>query len=174
MGAKISNHNGKLLREKPVECGCNCQQPVECPMPGKCTTDKLVYRASITANNKVETYVGLTAGTFKKRYGSHKHDFLNRPTENRTSTTLSSYIWKLKDDNKAYQVEFDIVKRAAPFSPVSGTCNLCTEKKFETMFKSQTAILNFRQEMFAVCKHKLAALIVKKKQKIKMSWVADL
>ena len=130
MGAKISNHNSKLLREKPVECGCNCQQPEECPMPGKCTTDKLVYRASITANNKVETYVGLTAGTFKKRYGSHKHDFLNRPTENRTSTTLSSYIWKLKDDNKAYQVEFDIVKRAAPFSPLPGTCKLCTEEKF--------------------------------------------
>ena len=105
--------------------------------------------------------------SFKKRYGSHKHDFLNRPTENRTSTTLSSYIWKLKDENKAYQVEFEIVKRAAPFSPVSGTCNLCTEEKFEIMFNPQTASLNSRQEMFAACRHKWAALIVKKKRKKK-------
>ena len=100
-------------------------------MPGKCTTDKLVYRASVTANNSVETYVGLTAGTFKKRYGGHKSDFLNRPTEDNSSTTLSSYIWKLKDENKAYQVQFEIVRRAAPYSPVTGTCNLCTEEKFE-------------------------------------------
>ena len=168
MGAKISNHNGKLLREKPAECGCNCQQPEECPMPGKCTTDKVVYRASVTANNIVETYVGLTAGTFKKRYGGHKHDFLNRPTENRISTTLSSHIWKLKDENKAYQVKFEIVKRAAPFSPVSGTCNLCTEEKFEIMFNPQTASLNSRQEMFAACRHKWAALIIKKKRKTKI------
>ena len=167
MGAKISKHNGKILREKPAESGCNCQQPVECPLPGKCTTDKLVYRASVTSNNTVETYVGLTAGTFKKRYGGHKSDFLHRPTEDNTSTTLSSHIWKLKDQNKAYQVEFEIVKRAAPYSPVSGICNLCTEEKFEIMFNPNLATLNSRQEMFAACRHKWTQLIVKKKPKKK-------
>ena len=133
MGAKISRHNAKIFKEEPAVCGCNCQQPEERPMPGKCTTDKLVYRGTITANTNVETYVGLTAGTFKIRYGNHKTDFLHRPSEsdNKNSTTISSYIWQLKDQNKAYQIEFDIVCRVAPFSPVSGICNLCTEEKLD-------------------------------------------
>ena len=112
----------------------------------------------------METYAGLTAGTFKNRYGGHKSDFLHRPTEDNTSTTLSSHIWKLKDQNKAYQVEFKIVKRAAPYSPVSGICNLCTEEKFEIMFNPNFATLNSRQEMFAACRHKWANLLVKKKR----------
>ena len=134
-------------------------------MPGKCTTDKLVYRVSVTANNSVETYVGLTAGTYKKRYGIHKNTFLHRPIDKTKSTTLSTYIWKLKDENKAYQVKSEVVCRAAPYSPVSGICNLCTEEKFEIMFNSETSSLNSRQEMFAACRHKWAALLVKKKRR---------
>ena len=147
--------------------GCNCQQPEECPMPGKCTTDKLVYRASVSSNNNVETYVGLTAGPFKIRYGSHKSDFTHRPTEEKSSTTLSSHIWKLKDQNKAYQIKFEVVKRAAPYSPVSGVCSLCTEEKFEIVYNSKLATLNSRQEIFAACRHKWANLLVKKKRKKK-------
>ena len=35
----------------------------------------LIYRATVTADNQVETYVGLTAGEFKKRHSKHKYDF---------------------------------------------------------------------------------------------------
>ena len=75
MGRKISEHNKKLLGKPPGEMGCKCQNKATCPMPGKCTTDKLVYRATVTANNSEETYVGLTANQFKDIYGKHKWDF---------------------------------------------------------------------------------------------------
>ena len=45
--------------------------------------------------------------------------------------------------------------------------NLFTEEKFEIMFNPQTASQNSRQEMFAACRHKWAALIIKKKRKKK-------
>ena len=82
-------------------------------------------------DSKSETYVGLTAGEFKVRWSKHKTSFENQTYKN--STTLSTYIWKLKEQNEAHQVEFEIVGRAAPFSAVSGGCNLCIAEKFEIM-----------------------------------------
>ena len=113
MGQKINKHNSKILTEKKEEPKCNCRNKEECPLPGRCQIDKVVYRATVTTNNKTETYVGLTAGSFKKRWSKHKTDFSY--SDKRNSTTLSSYIWKLKDENQAHQVEFEIVCRAAPF-----------------------------------------------------------
>ena len=66
--------------------GSNCRNKAMCPMPGKCTTDKLIYRATMTTNNLVEKYVGLTANKFKDRYGGHKQDF------ERTLHTVSIHI----------------------------------------------------------------------------------
>ena len=160
MGQKINNHNSKMLTEKKEELKCNCRNKEECPLPGKCQIDKVVYRATVTTNNKTETYVGLTAGNFKKRWSKHKTDFSY--SDKRNSTTLASYIWKLKDDNVAHQVEFEIVCRAAPFSPVSGRCDLCTAEKYEIMFNRGKATLNSRHEIFSACRHKWSNLLVKK------------
>ena len=49
--------------------GCNCQDKSTCPLPGRCQTAGVVYKATITPlvptnNNKAETYTGLTSGTF--------------------------------------------------------------------------------------------------------------
>ena len=74
------------------------------------------------------------------------YDFLNTPTEKRTPTTQSSHILKLKDENKV-KVKFDVIKRAAPFLPMSGAFNLGTEDNFEIMLNSQTASLNSRKDI---------------------------
>ena len=108
------------------------------PYARKCTTDKLVYRATVTANNSEETYVGLTANQFKDRYGKHKWDFTN----DETATTLSTHIWSLNRKNKPYTITWDITSIAALFSPVSGNCNLCTAGKFEIIFNPAKATLN--------------------------------
>ena len=63
MGAQINKHNSKILAQKNDEF----QEKTRCPLPGKCTTDKLVYRATVSSGIDVETYVGLTAGQFKDR-----------------------------------------------------------------------------------------------------------
>ena len=132
IAAQINRHNNKVLNEETENFRCKCRNKAECPLPGKCTTDKLVYRATVTAGPLVETYVGLTAGAFKDRFYQHRSDFLK--PEKRNSTKLSSYIWKLKEENKPYQIKWDVVKRAYPYSAVSGKCELCTAEKYEIIF----------------------------------------
>ena len=161
MGARISQHNSRIIGKKSEELTCNCRD--QCPFPGKCRTDKVIYRATVETNDKVETYVGITAGEFKKRYQKHTSDFTNHNTKN--ATTLSTYIWKLREENVNYETNFEIVGRAAPFSPVSGICNLCVSEKYEIIFNPQTASLNSRNELFSACRHRWQALLIKKKRK---------
>ena len=117
----------------------------------------------MTTASGEETYVGLTAGTFKKRWDGHKTDF--KYPHNRGSTTLSTHIWALKDQNINHDVTWKVIGRAAPFSPVSGRCNLCILEKFEIIFNAERATLNSRHELFSSCRHKKAALLVPYKRK---------
>ena len=165
MGDQINKHNLNILRSKPKELKCNCRDQAECPLPGngKCRTDKVIYRATVEANNQVETYVGLTAGELKTRYQQHKSDFNN--TSDKNATTMSTHIWNLKDHNTPYDIKFEIVGRAAPYSAVTGRCNLCTSEKYEILFNPEKATLNSRNELFSACRHKWTTLLVKKKRK---------
>ena len=121
-------------------------------MPGQCTIDNLVYRATVTTNTKTETYVGLTGGQFKDRFYKHKGDF--EDPNRRTSTKLSEYIWSLKDQNIPYSLKWEMVRRAQPFSPIAKKCDLCVAEKFEIIYKSKTATLNKRHELFNHCRHR--------------------
>ena len=151
MGSRTSKHNAKILQKKPEPKKYNCQNLNECPMPGKCRTDKVIYRATVTTDSENETYVGLTAGEFKTRWQKHKLDFTN-PTY-KDSTTLSTRVWELKTENPNFDVlkdvKFEIIGRAAPFSPVSGVCNLCILEKCEIIFNSEWASLNSRNKLFS-------------------------
>ena len=162
MGAQISKHNSKILNEEETNFRCKCRDPTKCPMPGKCTTDKLVYRATVTAGSSAETYVGLTAGQFKDRFYKHSSDFENEDMRN--ATKLSAYIWKLKDENKPYQIQWEVVRRAYPYSAVSGKCELCTAEKYEIIYNPQSATLNSRNELFSACRHKRGLFFVKNKR----------
>ena len=49
----ISSHNGKIFSstaevEAAPEPSCNCRVPAECPLPGRCTTESLVYGAHVS------------------------------------------------------------------------------------------------------------------------------
>ena len=165
MGAKISQHNAKLLREPPAKKGCNCQVPANCPMPGKCRTDNCIYKATATTTNSVETYVGLTADPFKDHHANHKQDFKNVLRKN--ATTLSGHVWKKKEEGELPEVKFEIIGRATPYSPITGVCNLCTAEKFEIIFNSSLYTLNSRQELYAHCRHKSSKLLIKPQRKRK-------
>ena len=77
--------------------------------------------------------------SFKKRYSSHNSSFRYR--KYKLSTTLSSYVWKLKDENVPYRVSWDIAGRAAPFNPASNICRLCLLEKYLIMFRPAGATL---------------------------------
>ena len=156
----ISTHNQKILRnsEKPAPEGCNCTKG-PCPFGGKCQMNNLVYQATVKSENETETYVGLTATTFKARWSNHETGF--KYSRKRTSTSLSNYIWDLKDKQKDYSIEWKMLGRAKPFSPISEICNLCTLEKWHILFTPEMATLNRKEELNNYCLHKNPTLLDK-------------
>ena len=100
---------------------------------------------------------------FKQRYGQYLHSFTH---ENANHTCLCNHVWKLKKSIPPipYQLEWDIVARAAPFNPATGYCDLCTEEKYRIMFEPEGASLNQRSEFFAYCYHQRPQLLINFKQ----------
>ena len=108
--------------------------------------------------------VGVTANTFKKRWGGHKSSFTDPNLAG--STALSSHIWKdLKPDNINYNLHWSINRQDQPYSHVTGVCRLCLGEKHEIMFNPGQATLNQRSEFFTHCRHKEMTLLSKVKPK---------
>ena len=104
----INNHNNMIIknnRTNPPTPKCNCRIQNSCPLNGKCLTTELVYQATVTRNDnqQEETYIGLTENTFKTRYNGHTSSFSNE--EKKNSTTLSQYIWSLKEKKIAFTMK---------------------------------------------------------------------
>ena len=166
LGKVISSHNSKILYPKSkneAEKNCNCSKNAVCPVNGECQTKNVIYQATINTNQieKPETYVGLTARTFKKRWDGHKSSIRSRNPK--TSTTLSHHIWDLEDEQKNYKIDWKFLDRGHPFSPVSGLCQLCTKEKYCILYKSHLASLNSRNEVTSNCRHKFGALLKQQK-----------
>ena len=106
-------------------------------------------------NCHCETYTGVTAGTFKCRWYGHCHDIRHRPNpdDNHQGTTLSKYIWQLKDQTLLYNLEWEMVTKGADYNPATGICGVCSLEKFFIMFKPRGASLNQRSEFFTHCRH---------------------
>ena len=54
-------------------------------------------------------YLGISKNSFKSRYGTHKSSFTHY--DQRTSTRLAGKVWKLKEKNIPYRLQFSIVKQ---------------------------------------------------------------
>ena len=159
----ISRHNSTVEREanpQPPQPGCNCQvnQPT-CPLDGQCKSSSIVYQATVTREDtgSIETYTGLTGGTFKKRWNRHNFDF--RHEEEEHSTKLAGYIWQLKRRNVPYQISWEKLNQARTFNPVNRKCRLCLEEKYFIMFRPEGATLNSRKELFNTCRHRTQKLL---------------
>ena len=77
----------------------------------------------------------------------------HRPNEDHKGTTLSNYIWKLKDQDIQYSLDWDVVTKSADYNPATGICRVCLEQKFFIMFCPEGATLNQRSEFFTHCRH---------------------
>lgn len=158
----IANHNKEILRKAepdPPTKTCNCRQPDNCPLDGKCLTPKVIYQATVKRedNQHEETYVGLTENSFKLRYNNHTCSFVNN--SKRTATTLSRHVWKLKDQNIPHSITWRIIDKANSYSPSSKKCNLCTKEKYFIICKQEMATLNSRSELASVCRHRKKHLL---------------
>ena len=124
---------------------------------GQCQERGVIYQATVLSEEKRnQTYIGLTAGTLKKRFDGHTSTFRS---EEVNGTTLSSYIWKIKNEGGDFEILWKIISKATPFSPVTEQCALCTAEKFYIIYKPELGTLNTRNELGAHCRHKQRVLL---------------
>ena len=189
VGSVINSHNAKIMRKHdesnhtqveatppPVVAAtppvvgalpsvqrpgkCNCRVKGNCPVPGMCQTESVVYQAIVVErlSGNSECYVGLTEGEFKTRYNGHTSSF--RLATKRGSTTLSEHIWKLKDAKLEYDIKWKYLKQVRSYTPNSGKCGLClTEKQF-IIYMPELASLNTSSELSSACRHKAKYLLI--------------
>ena len=159
MGAQIAKQNGKILKQsqggvnrEPPKCNCQKSRKKDCPIPGKCNQEGVVYQATVSNNRgDTEHYIGL-AKQFKSRYRKHRDSMTKRDPQN--STTLSSYVWEEKDAGTDPKVSWKILESNVPlYNPVNRKCRLCLREKFNIAFNKNQATLNSRNEIFGHCRH---------------------
>ena len=123
----IQPHNRKLLRNNSTVDDCKClkKNKHKCPLPDKCNTENVIYKATVTYSC-IKTYIGSTGRSFKKRWYGHcfsfrienskcipcksiresasssssnnssnSNLFCNHDTHTQYLTTLAEYVWKL-------------------------------------------------------------------------------
>ncbi len=60
----------------------------------ECLANDIVYQAMVICGGKEETYVGITATSFKARFANHKASF--KSEQKRNTTELSKYVFKIE------------------------------------------------------------------------------
>ena len=137
LGQTINRHYAKILRNNDTNNvleGCNCQKKENCPLEGNCKIEKVVYGAAVETNDhRSEPYTGLTINTFKERYTQHSASMRRR--EGSSSTTLSEYFWKAKDEGKEPTVTWSILGRGGGYNPKTKSCGICLLEKYIIMFE---------------------------------------
>ena len=91
--------------------------------------------------------------TSKKPYYNHKTSFKNREKAN--DTTLSKYVWEVKDKYKETpSLKWSIVKSVPGYSNITKKCLLCLHEKLEIInYPNQEELLNQRSELISKCWH---------------------
>ena len=88
----------KVLWKNPA----TAKTKISAPLEGKCLSKSVIYKATVKQDNeKVNTYIGLTCNTFKKRFYSHNHSFKNPDVK---QTSLSLHVRKLQEKTSNTQL----------------------------------------------------------------------
>jgi len=161
---KGHNNNINATATDPLKA-CNCNNKASCPLDGKCRSTNVIYKCTVSAPNKNDkVYIGLTEGEFKSRFYTHKQSFTKKKYAK--STSLSKYIWELKENNINPSLSWTIMKTAKTYSNITKRCNLCLQEKFEILYyKNQNELLNNKSEIISKCRHENKFLMANYKSK---------
>ena len=155
VGSIIKSHNKKLTNTESKQMkDCNCRKKEECPLEGKCRSEDIIYKCVATAiGHRQRAYLGTAEGEFKQRFYNHKKSFRNRHYA--TETSLSKYIWEIKDKyDITPNLKWYIIKTVPGYSNISKRCMLCLHKKYEILnYPDQEELLNKRCELVSKCRH---------------------
>ena len=154
MSKIYKGHNGKITSTSCNQLTlCNCPVKEECPMDGKCQTMDAVYGYRVTSPEPQKIYFGLAERKWNKRYYKHKNSFKHKRYSH--ETTLSSYVWHLKETlDVTPNLKRSVVRCATPYSNISKKCLLCLYEKLVIItYPRQHELLNKRSELFCKCRH---------------------
>ena len=89
------------------------------------------------------------------RYGFRNHLKSFRNAKYANDTELSKHVWKLKMENRQFNIKWSVIKQVAAYKPGARRCNLCLEEKLQIMKarKRHKHCLNKRTELFTNCRH---------------------
>ena len=129
-----------------------------CPADGKCLSEGVIYQAVVTREDGiVDSYIGMTATSFKGRWRNHMSSFKTRNPNN--ATALSRYIWDLQDKKIGYSLQWRLVSRGKPYNHVTDTCRLCIREKYFIVYHPEMSSINSRNEIASHCPHKIGQLL---------------
>ena len=152
LGKIISGHNRRIIggEKDPPPCVCTLYQ---CPVEGNCEKRGIVYQCKVTetVSGKSESYIGLSANSFKDRYTKHRTSFRYQYYH---KNSLSTHIWSLKKKNINFELSWRIISEAHPYSPSTKSCELCLREIYYILYDRVKASLNKRNEFFGYCLHK--------------------
>ena len=155
MSNMIKSHNKKVINKDVTELkSCNCRVKSECPLNGQCEDSDIIYKCTVLSPDKPSgVYLGTAKGDFKKRFYNHRKSFNNEASVN--DTTLSKYIWELKEtSNLSTTLDWSIAKEIPPNSNIPKKCLLCLHKKLEIINHPRPdELLNKRSELISKCRH---------------------
>ena len=150
--------------------GCNCpkKKKTDCPIPGNCLSENVVYGALIESESKHFGYYGMTARRFKTRYNEHMGDIRHCHERNkdgdriRNGTVLSRKVEELENAGKPYKIKWSIVDKAYPLKAGAKSCDLCSCEKMHIALGCKgfhkwppgCIMLNKRKEILNKCVHK--------------------
>ena len=90
--------------------------------------------------------LSLTEKPFKTSFNSHTQSMRNAKYKN--STSLSTYVWSLKDDGIIPALKWSIVNTARTYTNGSRNCPLCLQEKYGILFYANKGeLLNKRSEL---------------------------
>ena len=100
----------------------------ECLLNGQCQVTDIIDKCTVLLSDKPnKVHLGTADGYFKKRFYNHRKSFNNESSTN--DTTLSKYIWELKEtSNSSPTLVWPIAKKVPPYSNICKKCLLCLHK----------------------------------------------
>ena len=157
MAAIIKQHNFNVASprktdETKLAENCNCRNKSNCPLNGNCLKNCVIYKATISSGNQRDLYYGSRSTAFKKRFNNHSSSFRHQRLEK--STELSKRVWEHKNKGRDYQIQWSVIKEAAPHRCGARICSLCLAEKLQIIKAKPEGLLNKRSELISKCRHK--------------------
>ena len=151
----IRFHNKNVINEKkPTKVKCNFRNKRACPLDGNCQQNGVIYKfVASTSVNPYKVYLGTAEEEFKKLYHNRNKPFRHHCYVN--ETTLSKYIWEIKDKcNEMPFLKWSVVKPVPGYSNISKRCLLCHYEKFKIVnYPNQENLWNKQSELISKCRH---------------------